>query len=81
MSLFSSILEELTKKLSTGEQYKKEIAETVSSIVGFTFLPDHMIIKNGVLFINASPTVKTAILLRKQKILENVRKYNIKTIG
>lgn len=81
MSLFSSILEELTKKLHSGEQSKKEISETVSEVIGISISPDQISVKNGALFLSISPTIKTVVLLRKQKLLEVLQKYNITTIG
>lgn len=81
MSLFSSILEELTKKLYSGEQSKKEVSEIVSTIVGITISPDQITIKNGTLFLSISPTIKTVVLLRKQKLLEGLQRYSITTIG
>lgn len=81
MSLFSSILDELSKKLQKGEQYKKEISKDIEEIIGITVLPDQIIIKNKTLFISVSPTIKTVILLKKQKLLEQLKQYNIKSIG
>lgn len=81
MSLFSSILDELSKKLQKGEQYKKEISKDIEEIIGATVLPDQIIIKNKTLFISVSPTIKTVILLKKQKLLEQLKQYNIKSIG
>lgn len=80
MTLFSSILEELSRKLQGGEQYKKEISETISVVIGVIITPDQINIKNKTVLLSVSPTIKTVVLLKKQKIIDQLQKYNIISI-
>jgi hypothetical protein len=80
MNLFNSLLEELSKKIKGNELYKNDISLEIKNILGISINPDQISIKNGTLFINVSPTIRSAILLKKESLIKALSKYNIKTI-
>lgn len=81
MSLFNNILLDLTNRLKGKESTKEEISKIISKEVGINIEVNTLQINNDILFINTSPTIKSAILFKKQKILESLEKYNIYSIG
>lgn len=81
MSLFNNILLDISKKLRSKELYKEDISHILSLEIGTTISKDDIQIKNGVLFVNTSPTIKSTILLKKQKLLKALENYKIYTIG
>ncbi len=80
MNLFNSILEELSKKIEGAEIYKEEVSLVISRLLNININPDQISIKNGVLFLNVSPTIKSALLLKKEVLIKELSKFNIKTI-
>ncbi len=80
MSLFQSLLEELSKKIKGTELHKNSISKDISEVLSIVILPDQLKIKNGEIFINVSPTIKTVIKLKKGALLTVVGKYGIKDI-
>jgi len=80
MSLFHSILEELSKKLSKKESYKEDIARDITTCIGVTVSADQIRVKNGSLYLSVSPTIKTVLHLKKVSLLKQLQKYNITTI-
>lgn len=80
MSLFSSILSELSKKIQGAELFKNDIAQIVSDTVGVSITKDQLEIKEGKLFISVSPTIKTKILFKKDNLLQRLQQYKIKAI-
>jgi hypothetical protein len=81
MSLFQTILGDITKKLSRIEGGKDEIARIVTTIVGVSISANQLHIKNGTLFISVSPTVKSAIRFKQTALLSELKSYNIKIIA
>ncbi|MEK7228150.1 MAG: hypothetical protein AAB681_02220 [Patescibacteria group bacterium] len=80
MSLFNNILAQVSNKLRDKEQYKENIVKILFSETGLSIKTDEIKTKEGVLYINTSPTLKTAILLKKSKILTKLTLYKITTI-
>ena len=80
MSVFHRILEQLSKKLDSAQSYKSDIAKDISTVVGISITPDQITITQGKLFFLVSPTVHSALLLKKEKILKVVKKYSITTM-
>jgi hypothetical protein len=80
MNLFNSILEELSKKIKGAEIYKEEVSLVISRLLNININPDQIAIKNGTLFLNVSPTIKSALLLKKEMLIKELSKFNIKTI-
>ncbi len=81
MSLFQKILADITKKINSNKEYKEDIAQKLSTITGIPIKDTQIEVKNGVLFISVSPTIKSVIRLKQQDILRLVKEYNITTIG
>lgn len=81
MSLFQSILGDITKRLSGIEGNKEAIAQVVSTVVGIPITPNQLHIKNNTLFIVVSPTIKSAIRFKQTALLSALQRYNITTIG
>lgn len=80
MNLFSSIIDQIVSKLTNSELKIKEIKESIGQIIGFEINQDQIKIKDSVIFLNISPTIKTKILFKKQEIIKALNKFNIKDI-
>lgn len=80
MSLFHSILTQLSHRIQKGSDRKTEIAKIISDILMVPISQDMLSIKETTLFIRISPTIKTAVKLKKQILQEQLQKYNITTI-
>ena len=81
MSLFQSILEDISKHLRSVEGNKDDIARVISTIVGVVISPNQLQIKQNTLFISTSPTIKSAIRLKQTALLKELKQYKITTIG
>lgn len=81
MDLFQTTLAALSKKLHGASLYKKDIAETLSQLLTVPISEDALSIKEGKVYIHVSPTIKTALLLKKSAALKELQKYNITIIG
>lgn len=81
MSLFGEILGELTNSLKKKASFKEDIASTLSKELNTKINSDQLIIKNGSLFINSSPTIKASILLKKERLLKSLSNFGIKSIN
>jgi hypothetical protein len=70
MSLFNSILHTLQKKIDAQNAYKETVSESIQQVIGVKIPPSAVTsLKEGVLIIQSSPSVKMAILLKREKIL------------
>ena len=81
MSLFHTILEDITKQLRSVEGNKDDIANVVSTILGVPVSANQLQIKQNTLFISTSPTIKSAIRLKQTALLRELQIYKITTIG
>jgi len=81
MNLFQSVLAELSKKIHSASLYKKDIAETLSTLLSVPITEDQVVVKGTTIHIRVSPTIKTALILKKKAVLEGLKKYNITLIG
>lgn len=81
MNLFGDILGELTKSLNKKASFKEDIALIISKELNIEIKSDDLVIKEGKLFINSSPTLKTAILLKKERLLRSLSGFNISSIN
>lgn len=81
MNLFSNTISEISKRLKGKELFKEDIAQIISLEVGSTIKPDEVQIKSGVLFLNISPTLKSIVYIKKQKILKSLKSFRINSIG
>lgn len=81
MSLFHTILEDITKRLRSVEGNKDDIAKVVSTVLGIAISANQLQIKQNTLFISTSPTIKSAIRLKQTALLRELQVYKITTIG
>jgi hypothetical protein len=81
MSLFSSILSELTKSIQGGQLYKEDIAKCISNSIGISITPDQIQIKEKNIFLKVSPTIKTIVRLKQKSLIEALKSFDIKSIG
>lgn len=80
MSLFNNILNNIKKKYDEKNLFKLVIKETIKEILNIDINEDSISLSNGVLFIKINPTQKMSILLKKNLIIEELNKNNIKVI-
>lgn len=80
MNLFNDLLEKISKRLQGNELYKLEIAKKITDIIGINIEPDQIEIKNNKLFLSISPTIKSLVFLKKDKILKELSLYKINSI-
>ena len=81
MNLFNSTISEISKRLKGKELFKEDIARIISLEVGSTVRSDEVQIKGGVLFLSISPTLKSIVYIKKQKILKSLTPFRISSIG
>ncbi len=83
MQILSSFLEKF-KNLKDPKQDRVDIACIISSVIGEEISESLVNEKNGVVFLQISPMLKTQIFMNKEKILEILNtekpKLNIKDI-
>ena len=77
MSLFTAILAKLEARVLEGEKIPKEIAEIVMTILGTTITPEQIKIKNGVLTLIIPATLKFAVKMKQEQLLEALKLYKI----
>ena len=77
MSLFQSVLFQLSKKLLGNEKEKELIAKIVTDVIKIPISPDVISIKEGKVFIQAPPTIRSAIRLHNNEIITVLKKQHI----
>lgn len=80
MSLFNNILNNIKKKYDEKNLFKLVIKEIIKRILNIDINEDSIFLSNGVLFIKINSTQKMSILLKKNLIIEELNKNNIKVI-
>ncbi len=68
-------LDKFKKILSQKEVSSRIIAETITKHISFEIKQDLINIKNGIIFINSSPSIKNEILIHKQGIISDLNKF------
>lgn len=81
MDLFQKTLEQLSKKIQGASVYKKDVSGALSTLLGVSITEDQVVIKDKTIYIKVSPTVKTALFLKKSAVLDVLKKYNITFMG
>ncbi len=81
MSLFHKILSGISEKINSFQSIKQDIALDISDIVGVSIKENQFQIKNNKVFFLVSPTIKSVIYLKQDKILEKLKRFNITSIG
>jgi|GEM_PF-3526749 len=78
MSLFSSILDSLKEKIDANTAYKQIVIQGLKEVVGVSVHPDtSMSLKDGVLTLSVAPTLKSAILLKKETLLLFLKQHDL----
>lgn len=78
MSLFETFLTQLKAKVAASTAYKQVVIEVCREVVGVTLQEDTIIsLKEGVLTLRVSPTLKSALLLKQQKLLSEFSSRNL----
>ena len=73
MQILSSFLEKF-KNLKDPKQDRVDLSDIISSLVGEEINESLINEKNGIIFLQISPMLKTQIFLNKQKIIEILNK-------
>lgn len=81
MDLFQKTLDQLSKKILGAAVYKKDVAETISKILSVPISEDQIVLRDKTIYIKVSPTIKTALFLKKSAVLDSLKKHNINIIG
>lgn len=77
MSLFQTLLSQIEKQLETNNARKALFVAVLRDVVGVTIDPDSISVKDTVLYLRVSPTVRMAISLKKQKIIAAFKEKEI----
>jgi SOS response regulatory protein OraA/RecX len=82
MSLFHNILSQIQEKISKESIQHETVARILSDTLHTAITADQLTFKNGVLNIKVPPTLKMAINMQKQKILQALQAegFSITTI-
>ena len=77
MSLFNSLLQSIKHGFEKENNTKKEIIKTIKEIINTTIQENSLKIKDKKLTILTTPTIKMAINLKKDLILNSFKSNNI----
>jgi uncharacterized membrane protein YccF (DUF307 family) len=80
MSLFNTILTEITNKLNGVASYKDDVAQVVGRIIGIPISTDQLSIKGTTLYISLSPTAKSVVRIKQVALQQALKQYKITTI-
>lgn len=76
MTLFQSILGEISKKIGVQSQDQELIKNTISEVVGVSLPVTAIKISHQKIFITTSPTIKMAIKIKEKEILSLLSQKN-----
>jgi hypothetical protein len=79
-NLFSSILENIKQNYKEKADNTTDIAFRIEKIIGIAIPVQSIKVTQGTLYLNISPTIKSAIASHKTEILEALADFNIDTI-
>jgi hypothetical protein len=77
MSLFQTVLNQIKERLSVQEHDLESIAKCISDITHVPVTASNLQIKKGTLVINVPPTLKLAILARREAVLQHCKQQMI----
>ncbi len=82
MSLFNALLHGLKQKIDAQNTYKDVVIVSIKEIVNITLTHDAIIsLKEGILVLQVTPTVKTALLLKKEKVIALLQQKGLKIVS
>ncbi len=77
MSLFHSILSKVSSRLGAEERRMTDIAAIVTKDAGIVVKESELSLHKGVLYIKVSPTIKLAVMIKKEMILASCKERGI----
>jgi hypothetical protein len=77
MNLFGDTLQKIAQRLLGESQKKKLIAQALTEFLHTPISEDALLIKDEVLKIRISPTIKTAVLLNQTAVMEFLKQKGI----
>jgi hypothetical protein len=76
--LFQKILADLKQKIVAQGAYKTVVSDVLTVELGTTITPDMVIgLKDGVLTLGVSPTLRSVISLKKEALIRALQKENV----
>lgn len=77
MTLFQSILKNIERAFEKDKVQIQHILDCIHLTTGVTLTDTMVRIQKTTLYINASPTIKMAIILKKELLLQKFKEENI----
>lgn len=77
MSLFQSVLRSISEKIKEKSSFKETVVIEISNVIKANIKTDQIKIKDGKIFINTHPTIKSVIFLKKEEILKKLKEKGI----
>jgi hypothetical protein len=77
MSLFQTVLAQVRERLSLQEHDLSSVAECITNITNVPLVSGQLRIKKGVLLVQVPPTLKLAILAKREAILLHCKEHLI----
>ncbi|HVY36050.1 MAG TPA: hypothetical protein VG982_02120 [Candidatus Paceibacterota bacterium] len=77
MSLFKKILADIQESIQGEETKKLRITSIISDVSGVSVSTDQLIIKKGVVYLTIPPTIKMAVLLKKELIIKKCNEQSL----
>ena len=78
MNLFQSVLSQIKEKIGLEEDKINSVVTIIKTITAISISSSEVQIKKGVLILKTQPTVKMALLLKKESIISALHKEGIK---
>ncbi len=76
-SLFHTILSQVATRLGAEERQTADMALIVTEATGVEVKESELLLKKGVLCIKVSPTIKMAVMIKKEAILASFKEKGI----
>lgn len=78
MSLFNSILHGLKQKIDAQSAYKDTVVTVIKSVTNITLTPENVVsLKEGVLTLHVSPTMKMALRLKQDHLVKAFTEHKL----
>jgi len=77
MSLFQSVLKSISEKIKEKSSFKETVVIEINNVIKANIKTDQIKIKDGKIFINTHPTIKSVIFLKKEEILKKLKEKGI----
>ena len=77
MDPFSVLLAKVKQRLDESSGVQEKIVRSIKEIIGVSIQPEYIQVKQGVLTIISSPTVRSMILLKKDVLLKKIQEEGV----